>query len=84
MDDDLEARLTAHMDAIEGRLMARINDAQERLSERIGAVEKRIDGVDQQIVGLTELARGTNILLSTITGMLTDFGRRITDLEKKG
>jgi hypothetical protein len=76
MDDDMEARLMARMDAMEARLMTRLNDAQERLTERL-----RVNEVS--VSSLVEIGRTTNTLLTTIAGMLTDLGRRVTDLEKK-
>ena len=76
MDDDMEARLMARMDAVEARLMTRLNDAQERLTERL-----RVNEVS--VASLVEIGRTTNTLLTTIAGMLTDLGRRVTDLEKK-
>jgi hypothetical protein len=64
-------------DDMEARLMARINDAQERILEPIR-------GFELQVAGLTEIAHTTNTLLATMAGMMTDLGRRLTDLEKKG
>jgi hypothetical protein len=79
MDDATRALL----EAMEARLMARMNDNQERLLERL-----RISEVG--VSALTEVARGTNNLLASITTMLstiagtqTDMARRLTDLEKK-
>ena len=72
----MEARLMARMDAMEARLMTRLNDAQERLTERL-----RVNEVS--VASLVEIGRTTNTLLTTIAGMLTDLGRRVTDLEKE-
>jgi DNA repair ATPase RecN len=68
MDEETKAAFAA--------LMQRMNDGFEHVADRMSAVEKRLDA-------LTEIARTTNTLLSTVAGLLTDFGRRITDLEKK-
>jgi hypothetical protein len=57
-------------------LMQRMNNGFEHVANRVSAVEKRLDGVDLTLQVLTEQVR-----LSV--GLLTDFGRRITDLEKK-
>jgi hypothetical protein len=79
MDDATRALL----EAMEARLMARMNDNQERLLERLRTNEVGV-------TALTEVARGTNNLLASITSMLstvassqTDLARRVTDLEKK-
>lgn len=71
MDDD--TRL--HLEAMEGRLMARLNGAQEAIIERLRACET-------SIATLTEVARSTNTTMALIATMLGDVARRVTDLEK--
>jgi hypothetical protein len=79
MDDDTRA----HLEAMEARLMTRMNDNQKKLLERM-----RINETAES--ALTEVARGTNNRLAAITALLstiasgqTDLGRRVTDLERK-
>ncbi len=79
----MEARLMARMNDTEARLMARMNDNHETLLERM-----RIN--ETAVAALTEVARGTNTalasistLLTAIVGSQTDLGRRVTDLEKR-
>jgi len=79
MDDDTRV----HLEAMESRLMTRMNDNQEKLLERMRISETAVSA-------LTEVARGTNntlaaitALLSTIASAQTDLGRRVNDLERK-
>jgi hypothetical protein len=72
----MEEEMRAYLDSMESRLMTRLKDSQERLLERLR-------GLETSITVLTEMARSTNVMLSTITALLSDLGRRITDLEKK-
>ena len=79
MDDDTRV----HLEAMEARLMIRMNDNQEKLLERMRISETAVSA-------LTEVARGTNntlaaitALLSTIASAQTDLGRRVNDLERK-
>jgi hypothetical protein len=72
----------AYLDAMEARLMIRMNDNQEALLERLRANETATSA-------LTEVARATNNTLATITALLStiasaqsDLGQRVTDLEK--
>lgn len=65
-----------HLEAMEARLMSRITGAQEALIERMRLNE-------MTIAGLIELTRSGNILIGTLAGLMTDVGRRVTDLEKK-
>jgi hypothetical protein len=60
MDDDTRT----HLEAMEARLMARINDSQEKLLERM-----RIN--ETAVAALTEVIHGTNNTLATITTLLT-------------
>jgi hypothetical protein len=80
----------AYLDAIEARLMARLNDNQEKLLERMRINETALASLANSVGALTEVARGTNTTLATITTLLTtlaanqsDQGRRLTDLEKR-
>jgi hypothetical protein len=75
MDEETKAAFAA--------LMQRMNDGFEHVADRMSAVERQVNELGKRIDGLTEIARTTNTLLSTVAGLLTDFGRRITDLEKK-
>ena len=79
MDDETRN----HLEAMEARLMGRITGAQEALIERIRTVEATVAGLTTAVSGLTELARSTNTLMGTLAGLMTDVGRRVTDLEKK-
>jgi hypothetical protein len=86
MDEDTRQ----HLEAMEARLMSRITGAQEALIERIRTVEATVAGQTTAIAGLTagvaaltEIARSTNTLIGTLAGLMTDVGRRVTDLEKK-
>jgi hypothetical protein len=72
MDDETRQ----HLEAMEARLMSRITGAQEALIERMRLSETAI-------AGLIELTRSTNTLTSILAGLMTDVGRRVTDLEKK-
>ena len=69
MDPDLKA----YLDAMEARLMARMNDNQEKLLERLRAA-------DAAIAALTEVARGTNDTLASVTALLTVVEGRQADL----
>jgi len=72
-----------YLDAMEGRLMARITNAQEVLIERVRTVEATVAGVAASVAALTEIARSTNTLIGTLAALMTDVGRRVTDLEKR-
>jgi hypothetical protein len=72
MDDDLKA----YLDAMESRLMARINDNNERVLERMR-------GLETSVAGLTEVARSTNTLMGVLAANLSDIGGRVTRLEGK-
>jgi hypothetical protein len=78
-DDELKGLL----EAMEGRLMSRITNAQEVLIERVRTVEAGLNGVAASVAALTEVAHSTNTLIGTLAGLMTDVGRRVTDLEKK-
>lgn len=66
----------AYLDAMEGRLMARMNDAQETIIERVRACET-------SIAALTEVARAGNTTMSVIANLMGDMANRVTALEKK-
>lgn len=68
MDDDIRA----HLEAMEGRLMTRINDNQERLVERLDGIEKQLDDVDLALTALTELAHETHTLLLGLSHCITN------------
>jgi hypothetical protein len=72
MDDELRA----YLEAMETRLMIRINDNQEGLIERMRQFEMTMSA-------LMDLNRNTNNLLTLIVGVNTDLVKRMTDLEKK-
>ena len=72
-----------HLEAMEARLMSRITGAQEALIERIRTVEATVGGLAAAVAALTEIARTTNTMMGTLAGLMTDVGRRVTDLEKK-
>lgn len=72
MDDDTRA----YLEAMEARLMGRLNDAQEAIIERMRACEA-------SIAALTEVARSTNTTMSVLANLMGDVARRVTDLEKK-
>ena len=72
MDDETRAFL----EAMEARLMGRLNNAQEAIIERVRACESAI-------AALTEVARSGNTTMAVIANLLTDVARRVTDLEKK-
>ena len=72
MDDDTRK----HLEAMEGRLMGRLNNAQEAIIERVRACET-------SIAALTEVARSGNTTMSLIANLMSDVARRVTDLEKK-
>jgi hypothetical protein len=80
----MDKEIRAHLDAIEARLMARMNDAQEVIIERVRSCETSIRACETAIHALTEVARSGNTTMSMIAGMMVDVGRRVTDLEKKG
>lgn len=65
----MDEELKAHLDAMEGRLMERITGLQEQMVERFRSVEARLGSLE------------TNT--QSIVLLLTDFARRITDLERK-
>ena len=79
MDDETRQ----HLEAMEARLMSRITGAQEALIERIRTVEASVGGLAASVAALTELARATNTTLTLLVNLMTDVGRRVTDLEKK-
>jgi hypothetical protein len=79
MDDETRQ----HLEAMEARLMSRITGAQEALIERIRTVEASVGGLAASVAALTELARTTNTTLTLLVNLMTDVGRRVTDLEKK-
>jgi hypothetical protein len=58
-------------------MMTRINDNHETLIERLR-------GIDASVAMLGEAIRSGNTTMALIVSMLADFGRRVTDLEKKG
>jgi hypothetical protein len=72
MDEDTRN----HLEAMEARLMSRITGAQEALIERIR-------GVEATVTALTELARSGNTTMALLVSLMSDVGRRVTDLEKK-
>ena len=71
---DKETR--AYLEAMEARLMGRMDDSQERMLERLR-------GFDTSVAALTEMARGTNTLMAAIAASLTDIAGRVTRLESK-
>ncbi len=71
MDDETRV----YLEAMEARLMGRLNNAQEAIIERVRACET-------SIATLTEVARSGNTTMSLV-GNLTDEARRVTDLEKR-
>jgi hypothetical protein len=73
----MDKEIRAYLDAMEARLMARMNDAQEAIIERVRSCET-------SIAALTEVARSGNTTMGLIAGMMGDVARRVTDLEKKG
>ncbi len=86
MDDETRA----YLDALEASLMARMNDNQERLLERIRLNETAIEALTTAMGGLTaaladlvEIARGTKNTSASMTALLTNLDRRMTDLEKR-
>ena len=72
----MEARLMGRMNENEAHLMGRMNDNQERLLERVR-------GLDTTVAVLAELARNTNTLMTAIAASLTDLAGRVTRLENK-
>ena len=72
MDDETRT----HLEAMEARLMGRLNNAQEAIIERVRACEA-------SIAALTEVARSGNTTMSLIATLVGDVARRVTDLEKK-
>lgn len=72
----MDEELKAHLEAMEGRVMERITSLQEQMLERFRAA-------NQQFNAIGETLKTMNTSLELITSLLTDFARRITDLEKK-
>ena len=72
MDDETRDCLAA----MEARLMDRLNNAQEAIIERLRSCET-------SIAALAEVARSGNTTMGLVASMLSDMGRRVTDLEKK-
>jgi hypothetical protein len=75
MDEETKAAFAA--------LMQRMNDGFEHVADRIGAVEMRLDGVEKRLDGVDLTLRVLAEQIRLSVGLLTDFGGRITDLEKK-
>ena len=71
---DEETRV--YLEAMEARLLGRMNDNQERVLERMR-------GLDTSVAALTELARSANTLMAAIANSLTDIAGRVTRLESK-
>lgn len=79
-----------YLEAMEARLMGRMNDSQEKLLERMRVNETALAALTASVTSLTEVARGTNNTLGAIVALLTvtssgysDLARRVTDLEKR-
>ena len=70
MDDDLRACL----DAIESRLMGRLNDSNEQLREQVRWLETTV-GI---LVGIDH---NTNALLELVVKIMADSADRVTRLE---
>lgn len=79
----MDEETKGHLDAMEARMMGRINTNHEQLLDRFR-------GVDATLAVTTEAIRAVNGTLSSLTVLMNmlvtshgDHGRRITDLEKK-
>lgn len=79
----MEARLanhvdasTVHINALEARLMGRINDGNERVIERMRVLEL-------SIASLVELNRSTGTMLGMIASAVSDLAGRMTRIEGK-
>ena len=79
MDDETRA----YLDAMEARLMGRMNDNQERALERMRGIEMSVSTLSVSVNALTEIARNTNTLLSVLTSSVVDIAGRVTRLESK-
>lgn len=64
------------IEAMEPRLLGRINNAQEAVIDRVRTCET-------SIAVLVELVRSGNTTMGMIANLLSDLARRVTDLEKK-
>jgi hypothetical protein len=73
----------AHLDAMEARLMGRLNGLEERMIERFRAVDLTLAAHTGLMHSHTEMTRSTNMLLEMLVNNNRDHGKRITDLENK-
>ena len=65
----MDEELKLHLEAMEARLMGRITGLQEQMLDRFRATGETLKTI--------------NTSLELMTSLLSDFARRITDLEKK-
>jgi hypothetical protein len=79
----------AYLEAMEARLMARINDNQEMFIDRMRLNDTTVAGLTRAVSELTDIARGTSNTLASMTELLAtiargqaDPGRRTTAPEK--
>jgi hypothetical protein len=78
----MDEETRAHLDAMEGRLMSRIDILQEQMVDRFRGVDTAFRRIDATLTAHTELMRShTEMMRNTNTPL--DHGKRITDLEKK-
>jgi hypothetical protein len=68
MEDDLDTELRAHLEAMEARLVARMNDAEEKLLDQLRVTEMATAGLAATVSALAEVARRTQTMLATIVG----------------